>query len=146
MLTFGQIAIRKKRKTRGFKRKRAGLDLCPQRKGVCMKVHIMTPKKPCSARRAITRVKITNKKMVTCHIPGVDHNIKKFSTVIVRVGRPNDIPGVQYKVIRGARKTDLQPVYKRTSSRSRYGVKNPQRLHRLRYTRGKGDKIYQQFS
>jgi len=83
--------------------------------------------------------------MVTCHIPGEGHNLKKFSTVLVRGGRTNDMPGVHYKVIRGARKMDLHPVYRRKSARSKYGVKDPTRLHRLRQTRGSGVRIHYQF-
>ena len=105
----------------------------------------MTPKKPCSARRAFCRVKLSNKLTVTCHIPGEGHNLKKFSTVLVRGGRTNDMPGVHYKVIRGAKKTDLHPVYRRKSARSKYGVKDPTRFHRIRLSRGVGTKIYYQF-
>jgi len=127
---------------RKVKKKRLALRNCPQKKGTCMKVYTMTPKKPCSARRAFTRVKLSNKNMVTCHIPGEGHNLKKFSSVLVRGGRPNDLPAVKYKVIRGARRADLQPIYTRKNARSKYGVKNPGRFHRMRATRGEGQKLY----
>lgn len=125
MATIKQIVLRFGRKLRKEKTKRLSLQNCPQKRGTCIKVHILTPRKPCSARRAITRVKLSNTKIVLCHIPGEGHNLKKFSSVLVRGGRPNDLPGVKFRVIRSARKTDLQPVFKRRSSRSKYGVKNP---------------------
>ena len=142
MATFKQLAIKKVRVKRQIKNKKLALGGCPQKRGTCLKVHIMTPKKPCSARRAFTRVKLSNKNMVTCHIPGEGHNLKKFSSVIVRGGRPNDLPAVKYKVIRGAKRTDLHAIHLRKNARSKYGVKNPGRFHRLRMTRGEGQKIY----
>jgi len=145
MATLQQVVVKGLRKRRKQKDKRLQLQRCPQRRGTCTKVHTMTPKKPCSARRAFCRVKLSNKLMVTCHIPGEGHNLKKFSTVLVRGGRTNDMPGVHYKVIRGAKKTDLHPVYRRKSARSKYGVKDPTRFHRIRQSRGVGTKIYYQF-
>lgn len=145
MVTFKQLAIKKVRVKRAVKNKRLALGNCPQKRGTCVKVHILTPKKPCSARRAMTRVKLSNRKMVTCHIPGEGHNLKRFSSVLVRGGRPNDLPAVKYKVIRGAKRTDLQPIYKRKNARSKYGVKNPGRFHHIRLTRGEGQKLYYNF-
>lgn len=145
MATLHQICKKKTRIKRKIKNKKLSLNKCPQKKGICVKVYTLTPKKPCSARRAVARVKLTNLKIVTCHIPGERHNIKKFSTVIVHGGRPNDLPAVKYRLIRGAFKTDLHPVYYRKSCRSRYGVKNAHRIHRIRKTRGKGEKIFYQF-
>lgn len=142
MATLLQICLKKIRVLRLEKRKRRALNNCPQKRGTCIKVHIITPKKPCSARRAIARVKLSNGNVVTCHIPGERHNLKRFSSVLVRGGRPNDLPAVKYRIIRGARRADLHPVYRRKSSRSKYGVKNPWRLHRVRSTRGAGQKIY----
>lgn len=145
MATIKQVALRFKRSLKREKTKRLSLACCPQKRGTCVKVHILTPKKPCSARRAIARVKLTNNKLVTCHIPGEGHNLKKFSSVLVRGGRPNDLPAVKYRVIRAARKTDLHPVFRRKSARSKYGVRNPWRLHKLRSTRGVGVRIYYNF-
>jgi small subunit ribosomal protein S12 len=125
MATLVQLAVKKIRVIRLEKQKRRALNNCPQKRGTCVKVHILTPKKPCSARRAIARVKISNGNIVTCHIPGERHNLKRFSSVLVRGGRPNDLPAVKYRIIRGARRSDLHPVYRRKSSRSKYGVKNP---------------------
>lgn len=145
MATINQVSIKKKRILRKEKQKRLPLQNCPQKRGTCVRVTTLTPKKPCSARRAITRVKISNQVLVTCHIPGEGHNLKRFSTVLVRGGRPNDLPAVKYRIIRAARKTDLHPVYRRKSARSKYGVKNPKRLHKVRSTRGEGTKIYYNF-
>lgn len=142
MVTFKQLGSQKGRVQRVVKNKRLALGGCPQKRGTCVKVYIMTPKKPCSARRAFTRVRLSNHKMVTCHIPGEGHNLKRFSSVLVRGGRPNDLPAVKYKVIRGAKRTDLQPVHKKKNARSKYGVKNPNRYHTIRKTRGVGTKIY----
>ena len=145
MATHQQLTKKQLRHKRYRKNRRYALQYCPQKHGTCTKVHVMTPKKPCSARRAFARVKLSNKIMVTCHIPGVRHNLKKFSGVLVRGGRPNDLPGVKYKIIRGARKSDTHPVYKRRNARSKYGVRNPRRFHRIRLSRGVGQKIYYVF-
>ena len=142
MATPQQIARKKIRVVRYSKNRRYVLDYCPQKRGTCTKVHVMTPRKPCSGRRAFARVKLSNKKMTTCYIPGIRHNLKKFSGVLVRGGRPNDLPGVKYKIIRGARRTDTEPVTLRHSARSKYGCRNPARFHRIRLTRGVGQKIY----
>jgi ribosomal protein S12 len=88
------------------------------------------------------RVKLSNNITVFCHIPGEGHNIKKFSTILVRGGRPNDLPAVKYRAIRAAKRTDLQPVYRRRSARSKYGVRNITRLHRIRQNRKGGEMIY----
>lgn len=146
MTTFNQGAIRKKRLPRKVKKKRLALDNSPQKRGTCVKVYIMTPRKPCSARRAFTRVKISNKILVSAHIPGEGHNLKKFSAVLVRGGRPNDLPTIKYRVIRAAKRTDLHPVYQRRTSRSKYGVRNTKRFHKIRSTRGVGEKIYYVFA
>jgi small subunit ribosomal protein S12 len=142
MVTILQLSLKKARVGRFVKKKKLALNNCPQKRGTCMKVHILTPRKPCSARRAMTRVRLSNKITVTCHIPGEGHNLKKFSSVLVRGGRPHDLPGVKYKVIRGARKTDLQPLYLRKSARSKCGVPDPTRFHRIRGSRSEGMRIY----
>ena len=81
----------------------------------------MTPKKPNSALRKITRVRLSNGKEVTVYIPGEGHNLQEHSIVLVRGGRVRDLPGVRYQVVRGAR--DTLGVDKRNQSRSRYGAK-----------------------
>lgn len=77
------------------------LKRCPQRKGVCIKVRIVKPKKPNSAQRKIVKVKLTNRRSVLAYIPGQGHSLKSFSVVMVSGGRANDLPGVRYSLIRG---------------------------------------------
>jgi small subunit ribosomal protein S12 len=93
----------------------------PQRRGVCTRVATVTPKKPNSALRKIARVRLTNGLEVTCYIPGEGHNLQEHSVVLVRGGRVKDLPGVRYKVVRGA--LDAAGVSDRKQGRSLYGVK-----------------------
>jgi small subunit ribosomal protein S12 len=86
-----------------------------------VKVFVQTPKKPNSALRKVTKVCLSNKKQALTHIPGISHNLQKFSTVLVRGGRTKDLPGYRYKVIRG--KFDARCTYGRYVSRSKYGTK-----------------------
>ena len=81
----------------------------------------MTPKKPNSALRKITRVRLSNGKEVTVYIPGEGHNLQEHSIVLVRGGRVRDLPGVRYKIICGA--LDAAGVKGRKQARSRYGAK-----------------------
>ena len=123
MPTINQL-IRKKRKPPRKFSKAPVLDRCPQKRGVCLQVKTMTPKKPNSALRKITRVRLSNRKEVTVYIPGEGHNLQEHSIVLVRGGRVRDLPGVRYQVIRGAE--DTQGVDGRKQSRSRYGAKKSQ--------------------
>ena len=93
----------------------------PFRRGVCLKVTTMTPKKPNSALRKIARVRLSNGIEVTAYIPGEGHNLQEHSIVLVRSGRVKDLPGVKYQVVRGV--YDTQGVDGRKKSRSRYGTK-----------------------
>ena len=93
----------------------------PQKRGVCTAVRTATPKKPNSALRKIARVRLTNGYEVTAYIPGVGHNLQEHSIVLVRGGRVKDLPGVRYKIVRGA--LDTQGVKDRGQARSRYGAK-----------------------
>jgi small subunit ribosomal protein S12 len=95
----------------------------PQKRGVCTRVGTMTPKKPNSALRKYARVRLTNGIEVTAYIPGIGHNLQEHSVVLVRGGRVKDLPGVRYKIIRGA--LDTAGVANRKQSRSRYGAKKP---------------------
>jgi small subunit ribosomal protein S12 len=115
------VKINKKIKKIRANRKNA-LAACPQKKGMCVKIYLATPKKPNSALRKIARIQLTNKKLITGYIPGKGHTLQKFSTVLVRAGRVRDLPGVRYKLIRN--KYDLLPVTRRASSRSKYGIKS----------------------
>jgi small subunit ribosomal protein S12 len=120
MPTINQLVRKPRRKQRTFT-KAPVLDQCPQRQGVCLQVRTMTPKKPNSALRKITRVRLTNGKEVTVYIPGEGHNLQEHSIVLVRGGRVRDLPGVRYQVVRGA--LDTLGVDGRKQSRSRYGAK-----------------------
>lgn len=96
---------------------------CPQKRGVCVRVTTMTPKKPNSALRKIARVRLTNGIEVTAYIPGIGHNLQEHSQVLVRGGRVKDLPGVRYHIIRGT--LDAAGVENRRQGRSKYGAKRP---------------------
>lgn len=93
----------------------------PLKRGVCILVKTMTPKKPNSALRKVARVRLSNKMEVTAYIQGVGHNLAEHSMVLVRGGRVKDLPGVKYHIVRG--KFDDQGVQGRKTSRSKYGTK-----------------------
>ena len=122
MPTINQL-VRKKRKRKIKKSKAPVLESCPQKRGVCVQVKTMTPKKPNSALRKIARVRLSNGKEITAYIPGEGHNLQEHSIVLVRGGRVRDLPGVRYHVIRGTR--DAVGVDARRQSRSKYGTKTP---------------------
>ena len=122
MPTYNQL-VRKGRTMQLKRKKNADLQGNPQKRGVCTRVYTTTPKKPNSALRKVARVRMTNGREATCYIPGVGHNLQEHSVVLVRGGRVKDLPGVRYKIIRGA--LDTQGVDKRKQSRSRYGAKRP---------------------
>ncbi|ABQ47301.1 MULTISPECIES: 30S ribosomal protein S12 [Thermotoga] len=122
MPTINQL-IRYGRKPKKKKSKAPALQGNPQKRGVCIKVSTMTPKKPNSALRKIARVRLSNGIEVTAYIPGIGHNLQEHSVVLVRGGRVKDLPGVRYKIIRGA--LDAAGVEGRRQSRSKYGAKRP---------------------
>ena len=122
MPTINQL-VRKGRKRVIDKKKTPALDSCPQKRGVCLQVKTITPKKPNSALRKICRVRLSNGKEVTVYIPGEGHNLQEHSIVLVRGGRVRDLPGVRYHVIRGA--LDAMGVDDRKRGRSKYGTKKP---------------------
>jgi small subunit ribosomal protein S12 len=93
----------------------------PQKRGVCLQVRTMTPKKPNSALRKIARVRLTNQMEVTAYIPGIGHNLQEHSVVLVRGGRVKDLPSVKYHIIRGT--LDAAGVKDRKQGRSKYGAK-----------------------
>jgi small subunit ribosomal protein S12 len=103
------------------KTKSPALRGSPQRRGVCTRVFTITPKKPNSALRKVARVRLTSGIEVTAYIPGIGHNLQEHSIVLVRGGRVRDLPGVRYKIIRGA--LDASGVSGRNQARSRYGTK-----------------------
>jgi small subunit ribosomal protein S12 len=122
MPTVNQL-VRKGRKLQVAKKRNADLQGNPQKRGVCTRVYTTTPKKPNSALRKVARVRLTNGKEANCYIPGIGHNLQEHSVVLVRGGRVKDLPGVRYKIIRGA--LDTQGVDKRRQGRSCYGAKRP---------------------
>jgi len=102
--------------------KTPALQKCPQKRGFCLKVFTTSPKKPNSAVRKLSRVKLSNKRNISGYIPGIGcNNLQKYSAVLVRGGRVKDLPGVRYHLIRN--KFDFSPVSGRISSRSKYGTK-----------------------
>ena len=116
-----QQLVRKGRQDKVAKNTTPALKGSPQRRGVCTRVYTTTPKKPNSALRKVARVRLTSGVEITAYIPGVGHNLQEHSIVLVRGGRVRDLPGVRYKVIRGA--LDTQGVKNRKQARSRYGAK-----------------------
>jgi small subunit ribosomal protein S12 len=120
MPTINQL-VRKARKVQRAKSKTPLLESCPQKRGVCLQVKTVTPKKPNSALRKVARVRLSNGKEVTAYIPGEGHNLHEHSIVLVRGGRVRDLPGVRYKIIRGV--LDTLGVTDRKQARSRYGAK-----------------------
>lgn len=95
----------------------------PQKRGICVKVTTVTPKKPNSALRKIARVRLTNGMEVTAYIGGEGHNLQEHSVVLIRGGRVKDLPGVRYHIVRG--KLDTAGVEERKQGRSLYGAKKP---------------------
>ncbi|MDP0494567.1 MAG: 30S ribosomal protein S12 [Fusobacterium sp. JB021] len=120
MPTLNQL-VKKGRQTLEETSKSPALQGNPQRRGVCVRVYTTTPKKPNSALRKVARVKLTNGLEVTCYIPGEGHNLQEHSIALIRGGRTKDLPGVRYKIVRGA--LDTAGVNNRKQSRSKYGVK-----------------------
>lgn len=120
MPTISQL-IRHRRQQKIKKSKSPALTNCPQRRGVCLQVRTMTPKKPNSALRKIARARLSNGVEVTSYIPGEGHNLQEHSIVLVRGGRVKDLPGVRYHIVRGT--LDTAGVSKRKKSRSKYGTK-----------------------
>lgn len=120
MPTINQLVKKGRRKPRK-KRKSLALEKSPQKKGVCVSVRTLTPKKPNSALRKVARVRLSNGKTVTAYIPGEGHNLQEHSIVLIRGGRVKDLPGVKYHVVRGT--LDTAGVEDREKSRSKYGKK-----------------------
>lgn len=137
MPTINQL-IRKPRKTKQAKSKSPAMlrrfnaiknkpvkGRAPFKRGVCLKVGTMTPKKPNSALRKFARVRLTNNMEVTAYIPGIGHNLQEHAVVMVRGGRVKDLPGVRYHIVRGV--LDSAGVADRKQQRSKYGAKRPKK-------------------
>ena len=95
----------------------------PFKRGVCIKVTTVTPKKPNSALRKVARVRLSNGMEVTAYIPGEGHTLQEHSMVVIRGGRVKDLPGVRYHLVRGV--LDASAVEGRKRRRSKYGTKQP---------------------
>jgi small subunit ribosomal protein S12 len=102
----------------------------PHKSGVCMKVFFANPKKPNSALRKVVKAKTPENKNVRAHIPGIGHKLMKFSKVLFRGCRVRDLPGMKYRVVRGAkpRKYNLGCVLNRIKGRSKYGTKKTRKF------------------
>lgn len=123
MVTINQLLI-KKRKLKKKINKTPALEKSPQKKGVCTKMIIRTPKKPNSALRKVVKLYVfSNKKQVIAYIPGEGHNLQIYSTIIMRGGRVKDLPGVKYHLVRG--KLDFLGLKNRKTARSKYATKKP---------------------
>lgn len=118
LITQGRTAIKSKSKS-------PAMQNSPQRRGVCTRVYTTTPKKPNSALRKVSKVRLTNGFEIIAYIGGEGHNLQEHSVVQVRGGRVKDLPGVRYHIVRGA--LDLQGVKDRKQSRSKYGAKRPKK-------------------
>lgn len=127
LIRKGRKVIKKRSKTPalGFSfnvlKNRPNYYFSPFKKGVCLKVFTVTPKKPNSALRKVARVRLTNGMEVTAYIPGEGHNLQEHSMVLIRAGRVKDLPGVRYHVVRGV--LDTGGVEGRKQERSKYGTK-----------------------
>ena len=122
MPTINQL-VRKPRRSPATKSKVRELAACPQKRGVCLQVKTVSPKKPNSALRKVAKVRLTNGFEVIAYIPGEGHNLQEHSIVLVRGGRVKDLPGVRYHIVRGT--LDSLGVEGRRRSRSKYGAKRP---------------------
>lgn len=123
MTTINQLC-KKATKTRQKKKKinrTPALNKCPQKRGICSKLVLRTPKKPNSALRKIVKLRLSNKKLIYAYIPGEGHSLQAYSIVIIRGGRVKDLPGIKYHLVRG--KLDFKGLPNRKTSRSKYGTK-----------------------
>ncbi len=125
MVTLSQLCRGKNkgRKVAAKAAKFVALKGSPQRKGTCVRVYTATPRKPNSAQRRVVKVMLTTGYEVTASIPGEGHTLQEHSIVLVRGKGPPDLPGVNYRVVRGI--LDAKGVESRRSSRSRYGTSKP---------------------
>lgn len=122
MPTINQL-VQQGRRAKKRRSKSPALEICPQKRGVCVQVKTKTPKKPNSALRKVAWVKLSNGHEIIAYIGGEGHNLQEHSIVLVRGGRVKDLPGVRYHIVRGA--LDCAAVKDRKQSRSKYGAKQP---------------------
>nr|YP_008757400.1 small subunit ribosomal protein 12 [Leucocytozoon caulleryi]BAN94680.1 small subunit ribosomal protein 12 [Leucocytozoon caulleryi] len=121
MLTLNKLIYKKKKYIYKKNKKSFLLNKCPQKKGIVLKILIRTPKKPNSALRKIAKIKLSNNIEILAYIPGEGKAIQEHNFVLVKGGKVKDLPGIKYKIIRGA--LDAIGVVNRKTSRSKYGVK-----------------------
>nr|AQX44060.1 small subunit ribosomal protein 12 [Plasmodium ovale wallikeri] len=121
MLSLNQLLYKKKNKNLIKVNNNYLLNKCPQKKGIVLKILIKTPKKPNSALRKVAKIKLSNKKEILAYIPGEGKAIQEHNFVLIKGGRVKDLPGIKYKIIRGA--LDSIGVLNRKTSRSKYGTK-----------------------
>merc|ERR1711878_203369 len=118
---MGNQLCKKKRNSKVRRTKVPALQASPQKKGVCVKIFLRTPKKPNSALRKLARLRLTNEKIISAYIPGEGHSLQEYSTALIRGGRVKDLPGIKYKLVRG--KLDFGGLKNRKNARSKYGTK-----------------------
>ena len=118
--------FKKKRYKKFYRSRSVALDGCPQKRGICKRVYWDSPKKPNSAKRKVARITLSTKRLLTVYIPGETHNLQNYSVVLIRGGRVKDMPGVNYKIIRG--KYDCQCILARKQGRSKVGTKAPKNI------------------
>lgn len=123
MATINQVAKKKYRKRKSTYTGTPLLKDSPFKKGVCVVIKTTSPKKPNSAVRKIARVKVNKNRIITASIPGQGHNLQKFSVVLIRGGRANDVPGCRYKLVKGKYDFSIVENFVRKKSRSKWGLK-----------------------
>jgi small subunit ribosomal protein S12 len=121
MTTINQLCNKNGRRKKRKLNKTPALEKCPQKRGICSKLVLRTPKKPNSALRKIVKLRLSTDRMVYAYIPGEGHNLQEYSTVMIRGGRVKDLPGIKYHLVRG--KLDFSGLKDRRTSRSKYGTK-----------------------
>jgi len=95
---------------------------CPQKKGICLKIRTMAPKKPNSAVRKIVKLKLSTSRQILAYIPGQGHNLHEHSRVLVRGGKVPDLPGIHYKLIRGKYDFSWIETFTRNNRRSKFSI------------------------
>ena len=139
MTTINQLCNKNGRRKKRKLNKTPALEKCPQKRGICSKLVLRTPKKPNSALRKIVKLRLSTDRMVYAYIPGEGHNLQEYSTVMIRGGRVKDLPGIKYHLVRG--KLDFSGLKDRRTSRSKYGTKN-KKIHIVCLTPVKSLLIY----
>lgn len=120
MSTLNQIFKKIRKYSR--KTKQSPLRSNPQKKGICVRVYTMKPKKPHSAIRKVAKVYLPSlRRNVLAYIPGQGHNLSNHSVVLLRGGRVRDLPGMHTKIIRNKYDFVAAEPFLRHRRRSKYG-------------------------